>query len=146
MEAGTKAPNPQPAANHQSKAPNSLECLSGWSFFGLRTRCAGASSGYSFIFPQTPVAFALPSHHSSRLVLATVQNLVDEARLHDQSVVSISAVNASKQRTRPTGGICMTQSRIESDSFFAMSIMSQKLLMPISVNLGNKKARAPTKP
>ena len=51
-------------------------------------------------------------------------------------VASISAINAAKQRTRPTGGICMTQSRIESDSFFMMSIMSQKLLMPISVNLG----------
>ena len=53
-------------------------------------------------------------------------------------VASISAINASKQRTRPTGGICMTRSRIESDSFFAMSIMSQKLVMPISVNLGKQ--------
>ena len=30
----------------------------------------------------------------------------------------------------------MTWSRIESDSFFAMSIMYQKLFMTISVNLG----------
>ncbi len=62
-------------------------------------------------------------------------------------VASESAINASKQRTPPTGDICVAQSRIESDSFFAMSIVSEKLLMPISVNLGKtKQAIAPTKP
>ena len=53
-------------------------------------------------------------------------------------VASISAIKASKQRTRPTGGICMTWSRVESDSFFMMSIVSQKLLMPTSCNLGKQ--------
>ena len=57
-------------------------------------------------------------------------------------VASVSAINASKQRKRPTGGICMMWSLFES-AIFVMSTMSQKPLVPISVNVQNKTSKRP---
>ena len=55
-----------------------------------------------------------------------------------------TSMNACKHLTRPTGGICLTMSVIESDAFLPMSITSQKPLMPASVSLGNKTSILPS--
>ena len=84
MEAGTQAPNPQPAASHLQIHWNAFSA-------GLFRLENSVPRRIVWVQPYLPTdtGSLRPSlaPYSSRLVLLTVQNLVDEARLHDQSVV-----------------------------------------------------------